>query len=194
MADLLAPFAGPAAPQLASQLRSQFGSLARALSAPRSQWRPIEEGYGQVCDLIFAARDLVDAARHEQLQSTVINSRDPEFLTYLRTCLCRSSGESLLVVFCDNEGKYLIDEKMGWGSAHNIRLDMAHLFRRALALDAASLVLAHNHPSGNCQPSEDDIVATRKLAEVGHVLGVEVVDHLIVTRDKAYSMRAGGKF
>ncbi|WP_209348505.1 JAB domain-containing protein [Pontixanthobacter sp. CEM42] len=164
------------------------------MSAPRSQWRQIEDGYGQVCDLIFAARDLVDAARHEKLQSTIINPRDPEFLAYLRSRLCRSSGENLLVIFCDNEGKYLIDEKMGWGSAHNVRLDVTHLFRRALAVDASSLVLAHNHPSGSCQPSDDDIMATRKLAEAGYVLGVEVVDHLIVTREKAYSMRAGGKF
>jgi DNA repair protein RadC len=70
---------------------------------------------------------------------------------------------------------------------------MAHLVRRALAVDAASLLIAHNHPSGSCHPSEEDISATRKLANAGHVLGFEIVDHLIVTRDKAYSMRAGGK-
>lgn len=191
MADLLTPFAGNSAPELASQVRAQFGSLSQALAAPRSQWRSIESGYEQICELIFAARDLVDAARDEQLQSTKIDPRDPKFLSYLRSRLCRGSGENLLVIFCDHEGRYLIDEEMGWGSAHNVRLDMAHLFRRALAVDAASLFLAHNHPSGSCQPSEDDISATRKLASVGHVLGLEIVDHLIVTRDRAYSMRAG---
>jgi DNA repair protein RadC len=193
MADLLAPFAGAAAPKLAGQLRQQFGSLSQALAAPRSQWRQIEVGYETVCDLIFAARDLVNAARTEELQSVKIDPRDPKFLDYLRSRLCRGSGESLLVIFCDREGRYLIDEEMGWGSAHNVRLDMAQLFRRALAVDASSLFLAHNHPSGSCKPSEDDIAATRKLANAGHVLGFEIVDHLIVTRSKAYSMRAGGQ-
>ena len=194
MADLLRPFAGTAAPQLASQLRARFGSLSQALAAPRSDWRPIERGYEQICDLIFAARDLVDAARHEELESKVVEPTDPDFLIYLRSRLCGRSGETLLVIFCDKRQRYLVDEEMGCATSSTVRLDMAHLFRRALAVDAASIVLAHNHPSGSCHPSEEDIFATRKLATAGHVLGFEILDHLIVTHDKAYSMRAGGKF
>lgn len=194
MAALFAPFAGNAAPQLASQVRAEFGSLSQALAAPRSQWRQIDKRFESVCDLIFAARDLVDAARDEELQSSIIDPRDPKFLAYLRSRLCRGGSEHLLVIFGDTEGRYIVDEEMGWGSAHNVRLDMAHLFRRALAVGADSLFLAHNHPSGSCHPSENDISATRKLVSAGHVLGFEILDHVIVTRNKAYSMRAGGKF
>ena len=193
MADLLTPFAGSAAPELARQLRAQFGSLSRALAAPRSQWSQIERGSKDVCDLIFAARELIDTARAETLQSAKIDPRDPDFQSYLRSRLCRGPGETLLVIFCDNQGRYLIDEEMGWGGAQHVRVDVANLFRRALSVGAASLFLAHNHPSGNCRPSEEDITATRELASAGHVLGFEILDHLIITHDKAYSMRAGGE-
>ena len=115
------------------------------------------------------------------------------FLSYLRARLCHGAREHLLVIFCDRQGGYLADEEMGWGNSNSIRLDIAQLFRRALSVDAASLVLAHNHPSGKCHPSEDDIAATHKLAAAGSLLGFEIKDHIIITQDMAYSMRAGGQ-
>ncbi|MXO91832.1 JAB domain-containing protein [Pontixanthobacter aquaemixtae] len=115
------------------------------------------------------------------------------FLTYLRERLCRGAKEHLLVIFCDRQGRYLEDAEMGWGTSHSIHLNIAQLFRRALSIDAASMVLAHNHPSGSCHPSEDDIEATRKLVSAGSLLGFEIKDHIIVTQKMAYSMRAGGQ-
>ncbi|MGN6495755.1 MAG: JAB domain-containing protein, partial [Tsuneonella sp.] len=57
---------------------------------------------------------------------------------------------------------------------------------------AGGFLLAHNHPSGDCRPSEEDVAATRHLAAVGAALELELVDHVIVTRHRALSLRAGG--
>ena len=54
---------------------------------------------------------------------------------------------------------------------------------------AASIMLAHNHPSGSLEPSEADIATTRRLVECGQLMGIEVVDHIIVTKDEYSSLR-----
>jgi DNA repair protein RadC len=64
--------------------------------------------------------------------------------------------------------------------------------RRALELGATGLILAHNHPSGNPEPSRDDIIMTRAVMEAGRTLQVRVLDHLIIGRRGFVSMRAQG--
>lgn len=69
---------------------------------------------------------------------------------------------------------------------------MRENFGEALRLDARELILAHNHPSGQCRPSSCDMTATRRLAEVARALDIVLIDHLILTDEAVYSMRAGG--
>jgi DNA repair protein RadC len=68
------------------------------------------------------------------------------------------------------------------------------LVERALELGAAGFLLAHNHPSGRCRPSADDVSGTLRLAEVAEALELSLIDHLIVTRTRVFSMRLGGCF
>jgi len=63
------------------------------------------------------------------------------------------------------------------------------VFTEAIKSKAASVILVHNHPSGNPEPSEDDLMITRKLVESGKILGIEVFDHVIVTKDGFYSFK-----
>ena len=59
----------------------------------------------------------------------------------------------------------------------------------AVAVSAASLILAHNHPSGDPTPSEEDLAIPRRLAEAGRLLGIDVLDHVIVARDSYASFK-----
>jgi DNA repair protein RadC len=63
------------------------------------------------------------------------------------------------------------------------------VYRPAIVLSAASLVLAHNHPSGDTTPSEEDLAITRRLHEAGRLLGIELVDHIVVAKDGYTSLR-----
>ena len=71
-------------------------------------------------------------------------------------------------------------------------LDATEDLGEALRLDARGIILAHNHPSGECRPSGCDIAATHQLAAVASALDIELIDHLIFTHEAVYSMRAGG--
>ena len=66
------------------------------------------------------------------------------------------------------------------------------VFKDAIKHSAASVVLAHNHPSGDPEPSEDDITITKRLTEAGKILEVEVVDHIIIAKDGFFSFKERG--
>ncbi len=74
------------------------------------------------------------------------------------------------------------------GSIAEIAVRPADVYRDAVATGAAAIVLAHNHPSGDCSPSPADIASTRMLGDVGALLGVELVDHLIIGRGEWVSL------
>lgn len=68
------------------------------------------------------------------------------------------------------------------------------VFKPAILTNAAAIILAHNHPSGHPEPSEDDIKVTRKLKEAGEILGIDVLDHIIIGGpNNWYSMYENGK-
>lgn len=96
------------------------------------------------------------------------------------------------VIFLDRASTWLGDCPFGIGSMSALSVRIRALLGEALRLDAAGMILAHSHPSGRCSPSGCDIAATRRLAEVARALDIMLVDHLILTQDAVYSMRAGG--
>jgi DNA repair protein RadC len=72
------------------------------------------------------------------------------------------------------------------GSTNSSLAEPRTLFRDAIALGAASLILAHNHPSGDLTPSREDIALTRKLTEGGKLLDINIHDHIILGGDSAF--------
>ncbi|MCX5804300.1 MAG: hypothetical protein NTU69_12365 [Proteobacteria bacterium] len=66
------------------------------------------------------------------------------------------------------------------------------VFRRAISYGVSSIILGHNHPSGTTDPSEEDIKVTRKLVEVGKIVSIEVLDHVIVSQKSFNSLKARG--
>lgn len=68
-------------------------------------------------------------------------------------------------------------------------IEPRHIFEPAFSLGASSFILVHNHPSGNPQPSDDDLLLTKKIAAVADLMGVKLLDHLIVCKDNFFSIR-----
>ena len=129
---------------------------------------------------------LAGCARTAQLAS---------MLSYLQHVFASATddGERFHAIFLDARRGYLDDCCLAAGSSAHLAIRLRDLFARALALDAQAMIVAHNHPSGNCRPSMHDVAATQRLAAISRELGIELLDHLIVTREKVYSMRAGGR-
>jgi DNA repair protein RadC len=66
-------------------------------------------------------------------------------------------------------------------------------FRRAVMAGAASIIIAHNHPSGEVDPSDEDMKVTRVMLDAGNILGITMLDHIIFTKDDYFSFKRNGK-
>jgi DNA repair protein RadC len=86
----------------------------------------------------------------------------------------------LLVLNTRNE---VVIEPVSIGTANASLVHPREVFRAAISHGASSVVLAHNHPSGNPEPSDDDIALTRRLVEAGRLLGIEVLDHIVIGKE-----------
>ncbi|WP_423140750.1 JAB domain-containing protein [Parablastomonas sp. CN1-191] len=118
----------------------------------------------------------------------VFDCDDDRFRCFLRRTLSKLTKEYVYVAFFDGRRHYLGDYYVA-GCESEIVIRGRQLFTRALNINAAAVVLAHNHPSGRALPSPADIESTRRLAHVGEALEIELLDHLIVGGDNIYSMK-----
>ena len=102
----------------------------------------------------------------------------------------RDESREFLVVFYLNTRLRLIGrEVLHVGGLNSCPIDLRSLFKKALLNDAASIVLSHNHPSGDCAPSREDRKVTRRVSSAGDMLGIPLHDHVIVSRTGFRSLR-----
>ena len=110
----------------------------------------------------------------------------------LRFGLAHRPRESLWAIFLDDRLRLLHHERLAEGAVDKLHCEPQAVLRRALELDAAALIVAHNHPSGNPEASEADHLYTQRLRSGAEALGIRVVDHVIIARKGSYSFVTGG--
>lgn len=88
--------------------------------------------------------------------------------------------EVFKIVLLDSSNQIIKDVEISKGSLNANVVHPREVFKEAVSESAASIILIHNHPSGNAQPSEDDIAVTEKLVEAGKIMGILVCDHIII--------------
>ena len=94
---------------------------------------------------------------------------------------------AVTVIFLDSR-RQLIDYKLYYGTVDHAAIYARELTEQALLCHACAVVLAHNHPSGNCEPSSEDVNLTGELKDTLQRLGIELLDHLIVTQKNITSV------
>lgn len=107
-------------------------------------------------------------------------------------CFEDAAGETLAVAYLDSERRLIDLVVTGPGERAAIDLPVRRIIADALRLEAAGLLLAHNHPSGDAQPSWDDVESTRELADTAARLGMRLHDHLIFAGDELCSLKGLG--
>jgi len=120
----------------------------------------------------------------------IVSARDAADL--LAPLFADAGGEKLAVVHLDRERRILAVDAWPVAEADEIVLPMRAIFAAALAHDAAGLIIAHNHPSGDPRPSRADKAATRRLAQTADALGIVLHDHLIFAGGECASLRQLG--
>lgn len=97
--------------------------------------------------------------------------------------------EKLLLIMLNSKGKLLGEEVVSKGTVNATMISPREIFLCALRYHAVSIILLHNHPSGNPTPSEEDLLLTKRVKESGDLLGIELLDHIIIGDHRAVSFR-----
>ncbi len=100
--------------------------------------------------------------------------------------------EELWIIGLDTRNRVINLTKLYQGSLNNSQVRVGEIFRRAIFDNAASIVIAHNHPSGDPTPSPDDITVTRAIIQAGKLMDIAVLDHIVVARESYISMKEHG--
>lgn len=177
---------------VAKELLKRFGSLAGVLDAEPGALRQVkgvgDAAIGALRITALAARRM---ARSEVRQKPVLGSWQA-LLDYLAIDMAHLTVERVRVLYLNTQNRLILDHHAGDGSLDEAAVHPREVIRRGLDIGASALILVHNHPSGNPEPSRADIELTQRIAEAGRLLGIAVHDHLIVGSEGHVSLRAKG--
>jgi DNA repair protein RadC len=102
--------------------------------------------------------------------------------------------EHFLALLLDTRGQVIKTAEVSVGSLDASIVHPREVFREAMSASAASVIFVHNHPSGNCEPSAEDIELTKRLVQAGEIVGINVLDHIIVADTSFVSLKRKGLF
>ncbi len=97
--------------------------------------------------------------------------------------------EHLVVLYLNARHEMLQKDVIGIGSLNSLVITPKEVYSPALLIPCASIIVAHNHPSGDPDPSNDDIQFTRRIHEAGEILGITMLDHLVIAKSSYFSFK-----
>lgn len=184
---------GKNALQMGQELLDTFGGVAGLLHTTADDLQRIKGlgGPAKRAQLV-AVLELARRALAQQLQAKPLFSTPQAVRDYLQLQLGSRPHEIFAVLFLDNQHRLIILEELFRGTLTQTSVYPREVVVRALALHAGSVVLAHNHPSGEPRPSRADEALTQTLKAALALVDVRVLDHFIVTSTQAVSMAEMG--
>ncbi|MEX3956909.1 DNA repair protein RadC [Trinickia sp. EG282A] len=196
-AELIALFLGCGVPghnvfEVSRALLERFGSLRGMLDASPADFAGMR-GIGPAKKAILLAvfemarRALAEKAREQPLIDSSAAVED-----YVRLLIGTRPHEVFLCLFLDARHHLIDSEECSRGSIAHMAVYPREIVRRALATNAAALIVAHNHPSGAAKPSASDRQLTRVLRDALSLIDVRLVDHLVVGRNTVFSFANSG--
>lgn len=174
--------AGESVAVTAQKLLSQFGSLQRLAEASIEELSSIK-GIGPAKATQIKA--VFEIGRRLSTQTPSYKSKelsDPKKVYQLIKSKLKDYHKEHFYIIALNSRNHSIAE-VSVGSLNASIVHPREVFSEAIKSKAASVIFAHNHPSGDPEPSEDDLIITKRLVEVGKIIGIEVTDHIIVTKE-----------
>lgn len=175
---------------LASQLLSRFGSLQALADASLPELKQVK-GIGAAKAVQLKAALSLRLRLEEKEEGALLDAPEKVY-RLIRAELSEQKTEVLMVILRDVKRRCLHREIIARGTLTELLLHPREVFHEAIRHRAHSLIVAHNHPSGDATPSARDIEMTSLLAAAGQIVGIELSDHLVIGRSGYVSLREKG--
>ena len=174
---------------LAKDLLKRFGSFADVISAT-----PVElSAVPGIGDAVVSALKTVQVAALRMARDEIMNkpviSNWQRLMDYCRMSIGRNKVESFRVLFLNHRNELIADEEQQHGTVDHTPVYPREVVKRALELHATAMIMVHNHPSGDPSPSKADIAMTKEVRDAAEKLGIELHDHVIVSKSGSTSFK-----
>jgi DNA repair protein RadC len=176
--------------QLAQELIKRCGDLRAVINADFQEFKQIN-GLGNVRYLqIQAAKEICRRSDFISLQKETQLTNSHATLTFMKRQLRDRKNETFAALFLDNQHRVISYEELFHGTINTASVHARPLVQRVLALNAAAVIIAHNHPSGLSDASQDDLDVTQRLQQALELIDVRLLDHLIIGDNEVYSIKS----
>lgn len=195
--ELLALIIGRGIPKksvmnIAQELLIKFGNI-KAISQATIEELSQIKGIGFAKAVQIKACFELGKRKYLEPELKDFDVKDPQSVVKaIRANIKDKAKEHFKLILLNTRNKIIGISTVSIGSLNASIVHPREVFKEAISHSAASVILAHNHPSGDPEPSEDDLTITKRLVEAGKILGVEVVDHIIISKNGYFSFKEKG--
>ena len=174
--------------QPAKEAIKKFNGLTGVLDATLEELQQIK-GIGPSNAFgIKLFRSISEIYAKEKNDPKILLSSPKLVFEYLREKIGKENKEHFVILCLDTKNRLIVDD-VSVGTLNASLIHPREVFKKAILNSASHVIVAHNHPSGDSTPSEDDITTTKRLVEAGKILGITVADHIIVSNSGYSSLR-----
>ncbi|MFZ2664195.1 MAG: DNA repair protein RadC, partial [Patescibacteria group bacterium] len=178
------------ATNLARELLNKYSGLRNLLNVDTQELMNFKNiGYAKASS-IKALGEIVNRYDQEDQSIGRVIKKPEDVYSLVKGDLASKDQEYLILVNLNSRSKVISKDIISKGTLTETLIHPREVFKKALSKNACSIVLAHNHPSNEALPSEDDIKVTKRVSKVGMEIGIPLIDHLIVTNKDFISMKA----
>lgn len=178
---------------LSSFLLKKYGSVKNLKNLTYHELVKIKGiGKAKAC-LVLAILELSKRMNMKQDKIIDVKITSPEVIYEYYKNIVNPFQEGFYCLYL-NPGKVVLKEKLLFvGTVNRSMIHPRDIFKEAYLLNATSIICVHNHPDGDVRPSSEDINTTERLKEIGYLMGIKLVDHVIIGENKYYSFLQNGK-
>jgi DNA repair protein RadC len=177
------------------KLMLHFGGLQNILEASIADLMKVRGiGFAKACQLVASfelskrlLKEDLEIERKRIEKNAITNPE--EIVRYIRPEIEDYSKENFFVISFDVRNRVIGMDKISKGTLSASLVHPRETFESAIRRHAAQIIVAHNHPSGDPEPSEDDVRITKRLYEAGKIMGIELMDHIVITKEKYCSLK-----
>ena len=180
-------FHGKSALKLARQILAKYPKN-KLLKIQPNQLTEIKGIGSSKASIILAAIELVKRSLNLR-EETIPVIQSPKDVISQVSFLRDKQREHFVVLFLNARNQLITKKDLFIGTLNANLVHPREIFSEALKHNAASLILIHNHPSGDPEPSQDDLEITKRLREAGQIMGLEIIDHLIISHNNYFSFK-----
>ena len=180
--------------EYAHELLSAFGSLSGVLNAQVAELKSLPFIKENTARMLTAILPVARRAEQSRLKNNVLISNTAEAVNYMAPFFANRTVEHVYLACLSNSDKVIAVERIAVGDTNYANLEIKKIVETACRRGAVKALLAHNHPSGNVKPSEDDRRLTARILISLMSLNIMLVDHIIFTPDSYYSFFANREF